>query len=87
MQFRSKKPHSLSESQLFDTENNMLSKHYQKIFSVYKFSSKNASAWCQIKHLHCTISWRPRTTFLDHFESKRLYISVNLSKKMFVTKT
>ena len=33
------------------------------------------------KHLHCTISWRPRTTFLKHFESKNLSISVYLSKK------
>ena len=38
-----KKTSLLSESQLFDIENNMLSKHYQKIFSAYKFSSKNAS--------------------------------------------
>ena len=34
------------------------------------------------KHLHCIISWRPRTTFLKHCEIKCLYISVYLSKKI-----
>ena len=58
----------------------------QKPFSVYKFSSKHVSVWCQKKHLHCTISWSPRTTFLKYFESKCLYISVYLFKK-FVSKT
>ena len=37
------------------------------------------SVWCQEKFLHCTISWRPRTTLLKHFKSKCLYISVYLS--------
>ena len=39
------------------------------------------------KHLYCTISWRPRTTFLKHTESKCLYISLYLLKKMFVPET
>ena len=39
------------------------------------------------KHLHCTISWGPRTIFLEYFKSKYLYISESLLKKMFVTKT
>ena len=34
-----------------------------------------------------SISWLPGTTFLKHFESKCLYISVYLPKKMFVSKT
>ena len=38
------------------------------------------------KHLRCTISWHPRTAFLKHFESKCLYISVYLIKKIFVPK-
>ena len=42
----------------------MLPKHSQKTFSVYKFSSKHVFVWCKKKHLHCTISWHPRTTFL-----------------------
>ena len=71
----------------FEIENNMLPKHSQKIFSVYKFSSKNVFVWCQKKRLHCTNSLRPRTIFSKHFESKCLYISANPSKKMFVTKT
>ena len=33
------------------------------------------------------ISWRPRTTFLKHFESKRLYISIYLLKNIFVPET
>ena len=33
------------------------------------------------KHLHCTLSWLPRTTFLKNFESKWLYISVYLCFK------
>ena len=32
-----------------------------------------------------SISWLPGTTFLKHFESKCLYISVYLSKKIFVS--
>ena len=60
----------------FETGNNMLPKDSQKALSVYKFSSKYVSVWCQEDHLHCSISWRPRTTFLEHFENKCLYISV-----------
>ena len=70
----------------FEIENNMLPKHSQKTFLVYKLSSKHVSVWCQKKNLHCTISWRPRTTFLKHFASKSLYIYVYLSKKIFVWK-
>ena len=81
-----KKPHSFYESQLFWNWKQYAPKHSQKTFSVYKFSSKNVSVWCQKIHFHCTISWRPRTTFLKHFESKYLYISVYLSKKFFVSK-
>ena len=44
-------------------------------------------AWCQKKHLQYTISWRPRTTFLMHFESKCLRIFVYLRKKIFIPKT
>ena len=66
-------------STLEKIENNMLPKHSQKAFSVNKISSKYVSVWCQEKYLHCTISWRPRTTLLKHFKSKCLYISVYLS--------
>ena len=40
---------------------------------------------CSCKHvyLHYTISWRPRTVFLKYFESKSLYISNLLKKKLF----
>ena len=42
----------------------------QKTFSLYEFSGQYFSVWCQKKDLHCIISWRPRTTFLIHFETK-----------------
>ena len=60
----------------------MLPKHSRKTFSVKIFSSKHVSVWCQKKQLHCTISWCSRTTFLKHFESKCLYISVYISKNI-----
>ena len=37
-----------------DIENDMLPRHCQKPFSIYKFLTKNVSVWCQKKHLHCT---------------------------------
>ena len=70
-----------------DNENNMLPNHCQKSFSLYKCFKKHVSVWCQKKHLHCTISWHPRTEFLKHFGSKCLHISVYLTKKIFVPKT
>ena len=70
-----------------DIENNMLPKHCQKPFSIYKFFGKHVFVWCQQKHLHCTISWHPRNAFLKYFESKCLHISVYLIKKIFVPKT
>ena len=51
-----KKPH-FTNLNSFDIENNMLPNHSQKPFSIYKFSSKYVSVWCQKKHLHCIISW------------------------------
>ena len=69
-----------------DIENNMLPKHCPKFFSLCKFFRKHVSVWCQKKHLHCTISWHPRTAFLKHFESKCLYISVWYLIKIFVPK-
>ena len=87
IQFRSKHVTHFTNLNLLATENNMLPKHSQKPFSLYKFSSKHVSAWFQKKHLHWTISWHPRTGFLKHLESKCLYISVYLIKKIFVPKT
>ena len=68
-----------------DIENNMFPKHNQKPFSLYKFSSKHVSVWCQKKNLQ----WikHPRTAFFKYFESKCMYISVNLFKEIFVPKT
>ena len=41
----------------------------QKPFSLYKFSSKHVSGWCTKKHLHYTISRRPRTAFSKHLKA------------------
>ena len=53
-----------------------------KKIRLYKFSRKHVSVWFQKEYLHCIISWHPRTAFLKHFESKCLYISIYLLKKI-----
>ena len=73
-QFRLKILTYFTNLNLLDIENNMLLQRSQNPFWIYKFFSSD-SVWCQKYHLHCTISWRPRTAFLKHFESKCLYIS------------
>ena len=88
IQFRSKNLTHFTNLNLFDIENNMLQQHSQKLFWLYKFSSKHIiSVWSQKKHLRSTIYWRPRTAFLKQFESKCLYTSVYLPKKIFVPET
>ena len=77
IQIRSKHLTHFTNLNSLDTENNMLPKHWQKPFLLYKLFSKHVSVWCQKKHLHCTNSWHPRTAFLKHFESKSLYIPVH----------
>ena len=47
-----------------------------------KHSQKHISGWCQKKNLHCIISRRPRTAFLELMERKCLYIPVNLRLKI-----
>ena len=47
----------------------------------------NNSGWCQKKHLHRTISKRPRTAFTEHLESKCPYIPVNLHSDILVSET
>ena len=86
IQVRSKHLTHFTNVNSLDNENNMLPKHCQKSFSLYKCFRKHVSVWCQKKHLHCTISWHPRTAFLKHFESKCLYISVWHLIKIFVPK-
>ena len=80
IQFRSKNITHFTNLDSFDIENNMLLQYTQKPF-------RHVSAWCQRKNLHCTISWHPRAGFLKYFESKCLYISVYLCKKIFFPKT
>ena len=76
IQFPSKHLTHFTNLNSLDIENNILPKHGQKSFSLYKLSCKHFSVWYQKKHLRCTISWHPRTAFLKHFESKCLFISV-----------
>ena len=38
----------------------------------------------KIRHLHCTLSWHPRTAFSENLESKCLYIPVNVCSEIFV---
>ena len=79
IQFHSKHLTHFTNLDSLDIENNMLPKHSQKPFSLYKFSSKNVSIWCQKKHLHCTISWDTRTAFLNTLKANVcifLYISL-----------
>ena len=85
--FRSKNLSHFMNLNLLDVENNMPPQCIQKPFWLYKFSSKKVSVRFQKKYLHCIISWRPRTAFLKHLESKRLYISIYLLKKFFVSET
>ena len=60
----------------------------QKIYPSNKAKSlTHFTNWCQIKHLHCTISMHPKAAFSKHLEIKCLYISANLQKKIFVTET
>ena len=57
-----------------DIENKILPQHSQNTFSLYKCSSKDVSVWCQKKHLHCPISGRSRTAFLNYFEVTRFTV-------------
>ena len=87
IQFRSKNLAHFKNLNSLDIENNTLSHRSQKPFSFDNFSSNIFSVWCQKKHLYCIISWRPTTAFLKYLESKCLYISVHLCKKVFVPET
>ena len=65
-----------------DIQNNMLPQHSQKAVSLYKFFGKLFFFWSQKKHSHCTLSWLPRTAFLNYFENNCLYSSVYLRNKI-----
>ena len=87
IQFHSKNLTHFTNLNSIDIESNILPQHSQKPFWLYKYSSKQIPVWCQKRHLHFTISWRPRTAFLKHFKSKCLYTSVYFRKKIFVLET
>ena len=48
--------------------------------SLYKFCSKYVFGLCQKKHLHCTISRRPRTAFLKHFQTSEILLFMSVQK-------
>ena len=56
----------------------LCSRNTAKILSDFAtdFSANMFLFGVRKKHLHCAISWHPKTAFLKHFESKCLYISV-----------
>ena len=54
-----------------------------KTHSLYKFSNKHVSVWCQKK----AFALHQRTAFSKHWESKCLYISIYLRERMFVPAT
>ena len=83
IQFVSKNLTHFTSLNSLDIENNMHLQYSKTPFSSYKFFSKHISVWCLKNHLHCTISWRPRTAFSKHFECKCLYISVYIRKETF----
>ena len=80
--FRSKHLTHFMNLNSLDIENNMLPQHSQKL-TLQIFQQTCFTVWCQKKHLRCTTSWRPRIAFLKHIESRCLYISAYLRKKIF----
>ena len=80
--FRSKHLTHFMNLNSLDIENNMLPQHSQKL-TLQIFQQTCFTVWCQKKHLRCTTSWRPRIVFLKHIESRCLYISAYLRKKIF----
>ena len=48
-----------------DIENNMLSKHCQKFFSLYKFFRKHVSGWCQKKKFPLHHFLTPKNCILE----------------------
>ena len=75
-----KKPHSIYESQL--TLKIIWPCNIAKTFlSLPKFSSKHASVCCQKKHLHSTISWRPKLHFWSTLKANvRLFLYISVRK-------
>ena len=62
--------------------------HFRNLSSLdiekYYVPAWNVSAWCQRKHLLCTIFWQPRTAFLNYFESKCLiFLCISARKFLF----
>ena len=72
-----------------DIGKNMLPQHSQKPFSLYELSSKYLVGVKKFfaQHQHSTISRRSRIALSKYFESKCLYISVYLCKKIFIPET
>ena len=67
IQFRSKNLTHFTNPNSLDIENNKLPQHNQKALQIFQ-----QTCFCLMseKHLHCTISGRARTAFLNYFESQ-----------------
>ena len=87
IQFRSKNLTCFTNLNSLDIENNIHPQHSQKISDFTHFPANMFLFGVRKKYLHCTISRRPRTALLKHFESRCLYISIYLIKKIFVRET
>ena len=76
IQFRSKNLYS------HDIENDMLLQHSKKPSWIYqKFFSKHVSVWCQKKHLHSTVSWRPKLHSWSTLKANvRLFLYISVRK-------
>ena len=70
-----KKPYSFCEPQLTQLSKNILPAAHPKTLQALQ-TFQQICFWLvsEKKHLHCTISRRPRTAFSKHLESKCLYI-------------
>ena len=85
--FRSKNLIYFTNLNSLDVKNNMLPQHSQKFFWPKNFPASVLLFGVRKKHLHCTISWRPKTAFFKLFKSKCLYIYVYLYNRCFIPKT
>ena len=83
IQLRSKNLTYFTKLDSLGIENNMLPQKTKSLSDIKVFQK---TCFCLVsqKKMYYTISWRPGTTFLKHFESKCLCISVYLCMKIFV---
>ena len=84
IKFRAKNLSYFMNLNSVDIENNMHPQHSQQPFWLFQ---QTCFGFVSEKNLHCTISWRARTVFMKHFESKCQHVSVYFRKKILVPET